>query len=491
MSFIVSHDGVCTRRISGRRRSRGAGDDALQSGLELDAGAGQHADRQAVVHLPRRRAPAGRVGRGALRRRQSPWARCTRSAPARISRRDRRLIYGAALLRGLAAGAISVLAAVYLAKRGFPADDIGIVLSAGMAGVLAGTVYGTVPADRVGRRRSLVAAGPAGRRPAARRSRGSIRCGRRRSPRSSGMLNTQGFGSRRGAGAGESRSCRRRRPTRERTRVFAWYNALAGRRRRARRAARRPAGGAARSAATGRTCGAYDATMLASTPRSCSRRAAALCVVCPRGDRARGGAAARRPAAAAERRGMLVRASRGFSPFDSVRRRLPHFLAVVVLLLRALRRATRRRSACSSRRGLLNAVSHLGAAWLAGRIGLVNTMVFTHIPSSLLLVTVAFRAELRGRGGALPSAGGTRRRWTCRPGSRTCWPSCHPAERTLASGVTNLVRLAGWAVAPAFAGAAMHAGAIGLPLVIGAAMKIGYDLLLWVAFRRVQPPEER
>src|SRR5213075_787385 len=39
---------------------------------------------------------------------------------------------------------------------------------------------------------------------------------------------------------------------------------------------------------------------------------------------------------------------------------------------------------------LLNAGSHLGAAWLAKRIGLVNTMVFTHIPSSLLLVTVAF-----------------------------------------------------------------------------------------------------
>jgi MFS family permease len=71
-------------------------------------------------------------------------------------RRDRRLIYGAALLRGLAAGAISVLAAVYLAKRGFPADDIGVVLSAGMAGVFAGTAYGTLLADRVGRRRSLV-----------------------------------------------------------------------------------------------------------------------------------------------------------------------------------------------------------------------------------------------------------------------------------------------------------------------------------------------
>src|SRR5512143_3686844 len=73
------------------------------------------------------------------------------------ARRDRRLIYAAALLRGLAAGVISVLAAVYLAKRGFPEGEIGLVLSAGMAGVLAGTAYGTFLAERVGRRRSLVA----------------------------------------------------------------------------------------------------------------------------------------------------------------------------------------------------------------------------------------------------------------------------------------------------------------------------------------------
>jgi len=49
---------------------------------------------------------------------------------------DRLLIYGAGLLRGLAAGAISVLAAVYLAKRGFPDGEIGLVLASGLAGVL-------------------------------------------------------------------------------------------------------------------------------------------------------------------------------------------------------------------------------------------------------------------------------------------------------------------------------------------------------------------
>ncbi|MGA7983938.1 MAG: MFS transporter, partial [Burkholderiales bacterium] len=72
-------------------------------------------------------------------------------------RRDRRLIYTAALLRGLAAGSISVLAAVYLAKRGFDEAQVGMVLTSGFVGVACGTAYSTFLADRVGRRRSLVA----------------------------------------------------------------------------------------------------------------------------------------------------------------------------------------------------------------------------------------------------------------------------------------------------------------------------------------------
>jgi hypothetical protein len=65
-----------------------------------------------------------------------------------------------------------------------------------------------------------------------------------------------------------------------------------------------------------------------------------------------------------------------------------------------------------------------------------------------------------------------------------------PSERTLASGVTNLVRLAAWAVAPLFAGLLMQGHSLVLPLTIGAGMKIAYDLLLWHAFRAAPPPEE-
>ena len=65
-----------------------------------------------------------------------------------------------------------------------------------------------------------------------------------------------------------------------------------------------------------------------------------------------------------------------------------------------------------------------------------------------------------------------------------------PEERTFAAGVTNLVRLGGWAVAPAFAGALMQGASLGAPLLVGAGMKILYDLALFMAFKEQRPPEE-
>jgi MFS family permease len=138
----------------------------------------------------------------------------------------------------------------------------------------------------------------------------------------------------------------------------------------------------------------------------------------------------------------------------------------------------------------MNAVSHLAAARLARRFGLVNTMVFTHIPSSLLLATVAFAPSFPVaavlfllREGLVEMDVPTRQSYVL--------AVVQPEERTFASGVTNLVRLGSWAVAPVFAGALMVADSLYLPLVIGAAMKIAYDLLLWRAFRGVKPPEEQ
>ena len=138
---------------------------------------------------------------------------------------------------------------------------------------------------------------------------------------------------------------------------------------------------------------------------------------------------------------------------------------------------------------MLNALSHFAAAWLARRIGLVNTMVFTHIPSSLLLVTVAFAPNFPVaavlfllREGLVEMDVPTRQSYVM--------AVVEPSARTFASGITNVVRLAAWAAGSAIAGSLMKDVTLFTPLLIGAALKITYDVLLYVAFRRLKPPEE-
>jgi MFS family permease len=139
---------------------------------------------------------------------------------------------------------------------------------------------------------------------------------------------------------------------------------------------------------------------------------------------------------------------------------------------------------------LLSAGSHIVAAWLARRIGLINTMVYTHIPSSLLLFTIvatddlawaAFFFLLRESLNEMDVP--TRQSYVM--------AVVKPAERLAAAGATNLVRSGGWALAPLFAGALMQTAGLAVPLVFAGAAKIAYDVLLWREFRRVKPPEER
>jgi predicted MFS family arabinose efflux permease len=139
---------------------------------------------------------------------------------------------------------------------------------------------------------------------------------------------------------------------------------------------------------------------------------------------------------------------------------------------------------------ILNAFSHLGAAWLAKRIGLVNTMVFTHLPAGILLLTVPWAptfgiaaALFLIREGLVEMDVPTRQSYVL--------AVVKPEERAFASGVTNLVRMIGWALGPLIAGPAMGALTLGAPLIAGASMKISYDLLLYRAFRHLRPPEER
>jgi MFS family permease len=139
---------------------------------------------------------------------------------------------------------------------------------------------------------------------------------------------------------------------------------------------------------------------------------------------------------------------------------------------------------------LLNAASHLGAAWLARRIGLVKTMVFTHLPSSLFLVAAAFAPSLKMaivlflcREALVEMDVPTRQSYVA--------AVVLPNERTFASGIANLARNIFWAVGSSVAGFLMQNVAFSAPLVIGGGAKIGYDLLLYRAFRELRPPEER
>jgi predicted MFS family arabinose efflux permease len=139
---------------------------------------------------------------------------------------------------------------------------------------------------------------------------------------------------------------------------------------------------------------------------------------------------------------------------------------------------------------LLNAVSHLGAAWLAKRIGLVNTMVFTHIPSSLFLIAVPFAPGIKSavvlfllRESLVEMDVPTRQSYVM--------AVVKPHERIYASGITNLTRTVAWAAAASVAGALMQHVAFSTPLIAGGSLKITYDVLLYRGFRHKKPPEER
>jgi hypothetical protein len=139
--------------------------------------------------------------------------------------------------------------------------------------------------------------------------------------------------------------------------------------------------------------------------------------------------------------------------------------------------------------GLLAALSYPAAAWLAGRIGLLNTMVFTHIPSSLCLIGAAFAPNL-GLGLALLLARSALSQMDVPTRSSYVMAVVTPAERAAAASVTSVPRGLASAASPVIAGAWMASGDLAWPLVACGLLKIAYDVLLLWTFRGVKPPEE-
>jgi MFS family permease len=138
---------------------------------------------------------------------------------------------------------------------------------------------------------------------------------------------------------------------------------------------------------------------------------------------------------------------------------------------------------------VLNATSHLGAAWIAQRIGLVNTMVFTHLPSSVFLIAVPLASSPKWaialfllRETFVEMDVPTRQSYVA--------ALVKPHERAYASGLTNITRTGAWAAASALSGLVMQRLAFSAPLVIAGTLKIAYDVPLYRNFRHLKPPEE-
>jgi MFS family permease len=139
--------------------------------------------------------------------------------------------------------------------------------------------------------------------------------------------------------------------------------------------------------------------------------------------------------------------------------------------------------------GLLASLSYPAAAWLAGRIGLLNTMVYTHIPSSLCLIGAAIVPDV-GVALALLLARAALSQMDVPTRSSYVMAVVTPGERAAAASVTAVPRGLASAASPALAGSLLTAGYWAAPLVICGLLKIGYDLLLLWTFRSVKPPEE-
>jgi len=139
--------------------------------------------------------------------------------------------------------------------------------------------------------------------------------------------------------------------------------------------------------------------------------------------------------------------------------------------------------------GVLAAFSFPVAAWLARRIGLVNTMVYTHIPSSICLILAAIAPNLELALGLL-LARAALSQMDVPTRSSYVMAVVTPAERPAAASVTSVPRSLAAAASPALAGALFAAGLQAWPLVICGVLKILYDIALLWTFRHVKPPEE-
>jgi len=137
--------------------------------------------------------------------------------------------------------------------------------------------------------------------------------------------------------------------------------------------------------------------------------------------------------------------------------------------------------------GLFAAVSQLVAPLLARRIGLVNTMVFTHIPANLFLIAAALSSSLHAALGFL-LARAALSQMDVPARSAFVMAVVTPAERPAAASFTAVPRSLASAAGPTLAGAMFAAGAMAAPLVLCGVLKTAYDLALYASCRKLEKP---
>jgi MFS family permease len=139
--------------------------------------------------------------------------------------------------------------------------------------------------------------------------------------------------------------------------------------------------------------------------------------------------------------------------------------------------------------GICSAISYLVAVPIADRIGLIKTMVFTHLPSNILLVLVPFAPNL-GTAIGLLLARSALSQMDVPTRASYVMAVVAPEERPAAASITAVPKTFAWAAGSMISGYLLTLSTFGWPLLIGGVIKGIYDILLLIKFQKVRPPEE-
>jgi MFS family permease len=402
------------------------------------------------------------------------------------SRRDLAIIYCAAWLRSFGIGLSGVILGVLLFRRGFSSAAIGLVIAAGLAGAAASTILMTWKADVFGRRRTLVLLSLLSALGAAALI-FSLSLPLLLALAFIGMLNGMGT-DRSAAYALEQAVIPGLVSDHQRTWSLAWYSLVLD-----------------TSGALGALAAALPALEqrlwhvdLDAAYRTVLIGFAAINVLSAllylflsrEVEVSRAHLPGATPVAVSPQTKATVRRLSALFSLDALGGGLLVDALVAYWFFRRFGMAEERLAVLFFVVHILNALSHLGAAFLARRIGLIKTMVFTHLPSSLFLMAVPLASSPAWavglfllRESLVEMDVPTRQSYVA--------AVVAPAERTFASGVTNLTRNICWAAGSSIAGALMQQVAFSMPLFLGGGLKVFYDLLLWRGFRHIKPPEEQ